>query len=157
MTTNESWIGFWTLARIIYSLAFAVICWYIYGFLETINQNRDCPLADNWRVSNGKLIASLLIAVALVNVVIPASKFISTLPIIGSSYVLLFVLAVFMLVFMVNRLSVNIMDDPDDESDNEYSECYLEDYSMLLEWFSDLSFMNDIVITVIVCMIFFYL
>jgi hypothetical protein len=149
-------ITIWTVARIIFSVIFAGACWFLYSFLEIISQNKDCPLSEGWRVSNGKLIATLLLAISLVNIIIPASKFLAGLPIIGSSYVLLFVLALFMLIFIINRISVNLIDDPD----NENNDCLvdeLDSYTTLIEWFGDLSFLQDVYITIIISMLFFYL
>ena len=149
-------ITIWTVARVIFSIIFAGACWFLYSFLETISQNKECPLADGWRVSNGKLIATLMMAIWMVNIIIPANKFLAGLPIIGSSYVLLFVLALFMLIFIVNRISVNLIDDPD----NENNSCLVDEldpYSTLIEWFGDLSFLQDVYITIITAMLFFYL
>ena len=61
-----------------------------------------------------------------------------------------------MLIFIINRISVNLIDDPD----NENNACLvdeLDSYTTLIEWFGDLSFLQDVYITIITSMLFFYL
>ena len=86
----------------------------------------------------------------IINIFIPASKFLSTLPIIGSSYVLIFVLALLGELFIVNRLSINI-----DEDDNK--KCKPKGFDMLINYFSSKTFFECVIITVILSILFFYL
>ena len=97
-----------TVLRIIYSLLFVVCCSYVSTFIQDIEKKQNCSLSNGWRITNGKLLSSLLMIIAGINICMPASKFLSTIPIIGSSYILLFVLAVFLLLFIITRLSINI-------------------------------------------------
>jgi hypothetical protein len=140
----------WTLARVIYSLAFTISCSYISNFISKIEEQKKCPLSEGWRITNGKMLSSLLMIVSAINIFIPASKFLATLPIIGSSYVLLFVLGVFMLLYIINRLSNNI-------SEREDSKCNIKGYDFIINFFSEKTVMECIYITVIISMIFFYL
>jgi hypothetical protein len=142
--------SFWSILRIIYSLLFTVMCVYFTQFITAIEEKKKCPLSKGWRITNGKIISSLLMIVGLVNIFIPASKFLSTLPIIGSSYVLVFVLALFGDLIIINRLSINVA-----ESDN--SKCKLKGYNMLIDFFSEKSFIECIYFTIIISIIFFYL
>lgn len=140
----------WTIFRIIYSLAFTISCSYISNFISKIEEKKNCPLSEGWRITNGKMLSSLLMIVGAINIFIPANKFLSTLPIIGSSYVLLFVFAVFMLLFIINRLSVNI-------SEREDSKCNIKGYNMIINFFNNRTVMECIYLTIIISMIFFYL
>lgn len=88
--------------------------------------------------------------IGAINIFIPASKFLSTLPIIGSSYVLLFVLAVFILLFIINRLSINI-------TEREDNSCKLKGYKTLIQFFNNRNILECIYITIIISIIFFYL
>ena len=142
--------SFWTILRVIYSLIFAISCSYISNFIQTVEAKKKCPLAEGWRITNGKLLSSLLMIIGAINVFVPASKFLSTLPIVGSSYVLIFVLMVFGLLFIVNRLCVNI-------AEREDSKCSIKGYHTLLEFFGNRTVMECIYITIGVSMIFFYL
>jgi hypothetical protein len=142
--------SFWTILRIIYSLLFVISCSYISNFIQTLEAKKKCPLSEGWRITNGKFISSLLMIIGAINVFVPASKFLSTLPIIGSSYVLLFVLMLFVLLFIVNRLCVSIVERED-------SKCSIKGYDMLLNFFSNRTIMECIYITIGGSIIFFYL
>ena len=140
----------WSILRIIYSLIFTLMCIYFTQFISSIEEKKKCPLSEGWRITNGKILGSLLTIVGLVNIFIPASKFLSTLPIIGSSYVVIFVLALFGELFIINRLAINI-----DESDN--SRCTIKGYDMLINYFSNTTFTQCVYYTIIISVIFFYL
>jgi len=142
--------SFWSILRIIYSLLFTIVCIYFTQFINAIEEKKKCPISKGWRITNGKIISSLLMIVGLINIFIPASKFLSTLPIIGSSYVLLFVLSVFGELFIINRLSINIV-----ESDN--TSCNIKGYDMIINFFSEKTFADCVYITIFVSVIFFYL
>jgi hypothetical protein len=142
----------WTILRIIYSLIFTITSGYISNFLQALENKKKCPLSEGWRINNGKLISSLLMIIGAINVFIPVSKFLSTLPIIGTTYVLLFVLAVFLLLFIINRLSINI-------SERDDNKCKISGYgyNTLINFFNERSIMECIYITIIISIIFFYL
>jgi energy-coupling factor transporter transmembrane protein EcfT len=63
--------------------------------------------------------------IGAINIFVPINKFVANIPVIGSSYVLLFFLAVFMLLFIINRLSVNI-------SEREDSNCNIKGYDFIM-------------------------
>jgi hypothetical protein len=88
--------------------------------------------------------------VGAVNVVCPASKFLSTLPIIGSSYVLLFVIGVFLVFFIVSRLSINI-------SEMDDSKCTIKEYAKLTEYLSNKDISECVYYTIGISILFFYL
>ena len=142
--------SFWSILRIIYSLIFTLVCMYFTQFINAIEEKKKCPLSEGWRITNGKIISSLLMLVGLINIFVPASKFLSTLPIIGSSYVLVFVLALFGNLIIINRLSINI-------AESENSKCNIKGYDMIINFFSEKSFTDCIYFTIIISIIFFYL
>jgi hypothetical protein len=142
--------SYWTILRIIYSLFFSIINVYFTQFLKAVESKKKCSLSSGWRINNGKIISSLLMIIGIINIFVPASKFLSTLPIIGSSYVLLFVLAVFGIIFIVHRLSINIV-----ESDK--SACKLKGYDTIITFFSSKTVMECIYFTIITSVLFFYL
>lgn len=140
----------WTILRVIYSVIFTIVNIYISQFLKAVESKKNCPLSKGWRITNGKILSSLLMLVGLVNIFVPASKFLSTIPIIGSSYILLFVLALFMVLFIVNRLAVNIRDD-------EYTSCSIKGFDFIINFFEDMTITECIYYTIITTVIFFYL
>lgn len=139
----------WSILRIIYSLAFCIGFSYLGNYIKAI-ESQECSLSKGWRITNGKIISSILMIIGAVNVFCPASKFLSTLPIIGSSYVLLFVLAVFLELFIVNRLAVNL-----DEGDD--SKCALDGYKSLTDFWTRRGISECIYYTIGLSVVFFYL
>jgi hypothetical protein len=140
----------WTILRIIYSLLFTLGNIYINQFLNAIEEKKKCPLSKGWRITNGKLLSSLLMIVGLVNIFVPASKFLSTIPLIGSSYVLLFVLTLFTVFFIVDRIVENMNDDAN-------YKCKPKGYDMIINFFNDKSIMECIYYTIGISILFFYL
>jgi len=140
----------WTILRIIFSIIFTVVHIYFTQFINAIEEKKNCPLSTGWRITNGKLISSLLMIVGLINIFLPASKFLSTIPLIGSSYVLLFVIALFSELFIIYRLADNIGDD-------ENSKCKVKGYDFIINFFSDKDLSHCLFYTIIVSVLFFYL
>jgi len=123
---------------------------YFTQFITAIEKKKKCSLSEGWRITNGKVLSSLLMIVSVVNIIVPANKFLSTLPIIGSSYILLFALALFGDLFIIYRLAKNI-----DESDD--SRCKIKGYDTLIDFFSSKSMIECIYFTIFATIIFFYL
>lgn len=140
----------WTILRVIYSLAFCIGFAYLGNYINAIEANDACPLASGWRITNGKMLSSLMMIIGAVNVFCPASKFLSTLPIVGSSYVLLFVLGVFMDLFIINRLAINL-------EEREDSLCVIKGYGWITEFFASKSVADCIYYTLGISIVFFYL
>ena len=142
--------SFWSILRIIYSIAFTLLFLYCTQFITSIEEKKKCSLSEGWRITNGKIIGSILMIIGIINICLPASKFLASLPIIGSSYVLIFALAIFGELFIVNRLAVKI-----DESTS--SKCKLKGYNTLIDIFSSIGVTECIYITIIISVIFLYL
>ena len=140
----------WSILRIIYSLAFCIGFAYLGNYIKAIEANSACPLSSGWRITNGKMLSSIMMVIGAVNVFCPASKFLSTLPIIGSSYVLLFVLGVFMDLFIINRLAVNL-------EEREDSLCTIKGYSWITDFFANKGVSDCIYYTLGISIVFFYL
>jgi len=141
----------WSILRILYSLAFCVGFAYLGNYVKVIEANGSvCPLSSGWRITNGKMLSSIMMIIGAVNVFCPASKFLSTLPIIGSSYVLLFVLGVFMNLFIINRLAINLEERND-------SLCKIKGYSWITNFFANKGVADCIYYTLGISIIFFYL
>ena len=142
--------SFFTILRIIYSSIFTLIAIYFTQFITAIENKKKCSLSEGWRITNGKVLSSLLMIVGIVNIVVPANKFLSTLPIVGSSYILLFALALFGDLFIIYRLAKNI-----DESED--SRCSIKGYDTIIDFFSTKTMMDCVYFSIIATIIFFYL
>jgi hypothetical protein len=141
--------SFFTVLRVIYSIIFTITFAYISNYIKAI-ELLECSLSSGWRITNGKLLSSILMIIGGINVFCPASKFLSTLPIIGSSYVLLFVLSVFMNLFILNRLAINI-------DDGEDKKCKLKGYNSFTNFLSSKGINECIFYTLGISILFFYL
>ena len=137
-------IGGWTILRIVFSLSITMCAMYITQYISAIG-DKKCELANSLYVSNGKLLSSLLVFISAVNIFMPVNKFLSNIPIIGSSYVLLFIL-----LFILKRIVINL-----DEPENK--KCKIKEYKLLSNFISDISYFQCSYITIIISVIFFYL
>lgn len=142
-------IGGWTIVRILFSVVITMCAMYITQYISAIG-DKKCELAKSLYISNGKLLSSLLVFISAVNIFMPVNKFLSTIPIIGSSYVFLFILLLFMLLFIVKRIVINL-----DEPENK--KCKIKDYKPLSNFISDISYAQCAYITIIISVLFFYL
>jgi hypothetical protein len=142
-------IGGWTILRIIFSLAITMCSMYITQYITAIG-DKKCEFAKSLYVSNGKLLSSLLMFISVVNIFIPVNKFLSNIPIIGSSYVFLFMLLLFMLLFILKRIVINL-------NEPENKKCNNKNYKSLTYFIDDISYMQCFYITIIISVVFFYL
>ena len=142
-------IGGWTILRIIISLTITMCSMYITQYITAIG-DRKCELAKSLYVSNGKLLSSLLMLISVVNIFMPVNKFLSNIPIIGSSYVFLFIVLLFMLLFILKRIVVNL-----DEPENK--KCIVKNYKSFTNFISNRSYAECSYITIIISVVFFYL
>lgn len=138
-----------TLLRICFSSAFTLIFIYISQFITEIS-NKKCPLSSSLYISNGKLLSSLLIIVGIINIVLPINKFVATIPVLGSSYVFLFIIILLILLIILKRIILNLK-----EAENK--KCKLQNYKVLKKFINDTSINQIFIITIIISIIFFYL
>jgi hypothetical protein len=137
-----------TILRFIFSLIFALINIYFSNFIKAIENKKKCELSKGWKITNGKIISSLLIIVGFINAIIPANKWCSNIPFIGSTYMIIFILALFMNIYIINRLSINV-------KDNETYKCNIKGYDMLINSFTKIGFVECIYITIAISILFF--
>ena len=138
-----------TILRIIFSLIFTVICLYITQFVTAVGEKK-CPLSKGLYVSNGKLFSSLLMIVGFINIFIPINKFLSSIPIIGSTYILIFTLLLFINFFILKRIVSNL-------AESENKKCNVKTYKSLVSFVNDRSIQEIVYFTLIISIIFFYL
>ena len=141
--------SFLTLLRICFSSVFTLIFIYISQFITEIS-NKKCPLSSSLYISNGKLLSSILIIVGIINIVLPINKFVSTIPVLGSSYVFLFIIILLILLIILKRIILNLKED-------ENKKCKLQNYKVLKKFINDTSINKIFIITIVISIIFFYL
>ena len=145
-------LSLWTILRIIFSIVFTLLCLYLTQFITEISEKK-CPLASSLYISNGKLLCSLLIVIGIINIFIPINTFLASIPILGSSYILLFILVLFTTFFILKRIVSNLY-----ESENK--SCMVKiskSYKSLTKFINNRSITECIYFTFILSILFFYL
>jgi len=138
-----------TLLRIVFSLSFGFIFLYITRFITKVEKSK-CPLSNSLYISNGKLLSSLLMLFGFINTFIPINKIIYNIPVIGSSYVLIFVSILFGILFIIKRIANNLNED-------ENKKCKKKEYKYLIDFVNNRSINECFIFTIITSIVFFYL
>ena len=138
-----------TLLRIVFSLSFGFIFLYITQFITKVEKSK-CPLSNSLYISNGKLLSSLLMLFGFINTFIPINKIIYNIPVIGSSYVLIFVGILFGILFIIKRIADNLNED-------ENKKCKKKEYKYLIDFINNRSINECFIFTIITSIVFFYL
>lgn len=146
-SSSFSWMY---MLRLVLSLAILVFSFIVNGFLTNLEKQKKCPCNSGWRITNGKLFSLLLVVIAGVNLFMPASKFLSSLPLVGSTYILFFMMLVFVLLFILQRLSKELKTP-------ECKKCKVQLYEPLINFFYNRSVTETIYFTIIITIVFFYI
>jgi hypothetical protein len=139
-----------TIVRVIINILFAYGNLRVTNFINHIEKQKDCPCSSGWKIMNGKFISSLLFIVGIVNIFFSANNILSNVPIIGSSYVLIFVLLFFIELFIMSRLAKNLRE-------KECRSCDIKGYESLCKFFRKRTVTECIYLSIIISIIFFYL
>ena len=140
---------FFTIIRILFSILFSLTYLYVSQFITEIGKKK-CPFASSLYISNGKLISGLLIIIGIINIILPINKFIYTIPVIGTSYVFIIMMLIFIIFFIMKRIVSNLQ-----EAENK--KCRTKNYKVLQHFIENRSIPECIYITVVMSIIFFYL
>ena len=138
-----------TLLRIVFSLSFGFIFLYVTQFITKVEKSK-CPLSNSLYISNGKLLSSLMMLFGFINTFIPINKIIYNIPVIGSSYVLIFVGILFGILFIIKRIADNLNVD-------ENKKCKKKEYKYLIDFINNRSINECFIFTIITSIVFFYL
>jgi len=138
-----------TLLRIVFSLSFGFIFLYVTQFITKVEKSK-CPLSNSLYISNGKLLSSLLMLFGFINTFIPINKIIYNIPVIGSSYVVIFVTILFGILFIIKQIADNINKD-------ENRKCKKKEYKYLIDFINNRTINECFIFTIITSIVFFYL
>ena len=139
----------WTLLRVLFSLTVTICSFYITQYITAIS-DKKCEFSKSLYITNGILLSSLLMIISVVNIFVPINNFLSTIPIIGSSYVFLFILLLFILLLILKRIVSNL-------NEPENKKCKVKEYKAFTTFISNRCFTECCYITVFVSILFFYL
>jgi len=140
---------FITIARILFSVVFSLTFLYVSQFITEVGKKK-CPLSSSLYISNGKLFGGILIMIGLINIILPINKFIYNIPVIGTSYVFIIMLLIFVMFFVLKRIISNLQED-------ENKKCRTKNYKPLRDFIENRSIAECIYITVAISIVFFYL
>lgn len=112
-------------------------------FLNTLKRQPNCPCGEGWRVENGIIIANLLILVSIANLIISLNKIIYKIPLIGTAYMGLYGLFIFMLLYILSSISHEL-------DDGKCKECKIENVNMLYTYFKDINYKSCLYATFII-------
>ena len=138
-----------TLLRIVFSLSFGFIFLYVTQFITKVEKSK-CPLSNSLYISNGKLLSSLMMLFGFINTFIPINKIIYNIPVIGSSYVVIFVTILFGILFIIKQIADNINKD-------ENRKCKKKEYKYLIDFINNRTINECFIFTIITSIVFFYL
>ena len=139
-----------TILRIVFNGLFAFSFLQASRAIEHIAKQTDCPCSQGWKISAGKPLSSLLFVIGTINIFISANNIISYIPLIGSSYSLLFLLCIFMNLNILSRIAKCL-------DDEENSDCDIKGYEPLFNFFKKRTVLECSYISIILTIIFFYL
>lgn len=102
-------------------------------FLNTLKKQPNCPCNSGWRIENGIIISNLLILVCILNLFISVNKFLYRIPLIGTAYMGLYGLFIFMLLYILSSISHEL-------DDEKCKECNIDNVNMLYTYFKDINY-----------------
>ena len=137
---------FFTIIRILFSILFSLTYLYVSQFISEIGKKK-CPLASSLYISNGKLLSSLLMLFGFINAFIPINKIIYNIPVIGSSYVLIFVGVLFGILFIIKRIADNL-------NEPENKKCKKKEYKFLIDFINNRSINECFLFTIIISIVY---
>jgi hypothetical protein len=139
-----------TIIRIIFNGIFAFSSLQASRAVTHIEKQTDCPCSKGWKISTAKPLSSLFFVISIINIFVSANNILSQIPLIGSSYALIFLLCLFMELFTMSRLAKCLQDE-------ENSDCDIKGHEPLFKFFQQRSITECAYISIVLTIIFFYL
>lgn len=139
-----------TILRIIFNGIFAFCSLQASRAVLHIEKQKKCPCSKGWKISTTKPLSSLFFVISIINIFISANNILSQIPLVGSSYALLFLLCLFMELLALSRLAKCLQDE-------ENNNCDIKGYEPLFKFFQQLTIIECSYISIILTIIFFYL
>lgn len=119
-------------------------------FLNKLKKLPDCPCNKSWKIFNGIIISNALLLVSMINVIIPFNKAINSIPLIGSIYMLIYALLVYLLLFIIVSISNEL-------KEIKCKSCKLDDIKIIYDYFKDSNYKSCLYATGILVVLSFWL
>lgn len=119
-------------------------------FLNKIKKIPNCPCSDSWKIFNGIIISNGLLLISLANLIVPLNKVLYSLPLVGTVYMVLYGLLLFLLFFIIVSISNELKEE-------KCKSCKLEEISLLYDYFKDSNYKSCMYATGILVVLGFWL
>jgi len=121
------------LGRMILSASLLIFACMSNLFLNTLKKQPNCPCGEGWRIENGIIVSNLLILVSAANILISINKLFYKIPLIGTAYMGLYGLCIFMLLYILSSISHEL-------DDGKCKECKIDNVQLLYNYFKDVNY-----------------
>lgn len=137
------------IARIGISSMFVIFCLMTNHYLNTIKKLENCPCNKGWKITNGIILTNTFLLVNFVNLILPINKMIYSVPLIGSTYMFLYALILFVILFIIANVSAELKKE-------ECKKCRVDSIKTIYDLFKDLTIRNCLYATTILVIIGFW-
>lgn len=139
--------------RIVLNIGFAVLNMIANRYINAIADNAkyDCPVSTGWKITNGKLITSLLFIVACVNIFLPINNVVASIPLIGTGGILLFLMLLSIELYILKSVSKQLKSKECSENN-----CDVSEFKIIRNYMAKQSISNLLIISAFATVIFFY-
>jgi hypothetical protein len=139
--------------RFIVNILLILFCCSLNLYLNDVKKSKNCPLNKDWRLNNGITLLNLLFAITVINLFLPLHNFLYALPLIGSWYIFIFAIWIFIILYIVTYISNQIKENIED---TRYNKCVTPKTKVMYGTFKNNTTITCIMISPIFTMLYFY-
>lgn len=119
-------------------------------FLNKLKDQPNCPCNGGWRIENGVLLANTLLIISILNIPMPFNRVLYTVPLLGTTYMVLFLLLIASLLYILISISNELKEE-------KCKSCKLNDIKVLYNYFKDSNYKSCFYASGILVVIGFWL
>lgn len=140
------------LLKILFYICFITFNIYIYNFVTSLKNQKECLCNNDWKPENLKLVAQFGIMLGVLNLILPFNKTLYSIPLISTVVSVLLLGLMFMKLFTISRYSHVLTNN------NKCKKtCKTDGYEQIINLSSKLSITNILLISVGLTIILLYL
>ncbi len=140
----------WSYIRLGVNLLALLFQMWIYQYLISIENQPNCPCNSGWKLTQGKMISSLMFVICLANLFYPINNLVMNVPVIGSGAIAVFIFLMGLEFFVVNRISKQVI------SYKCREKCTVEGHKTINGIFAEMTMLSSIFWAFILSIILFY-
>lgn len=138
------------LTRLGISVSFVLFSLLTNQYLNTIKKLENCPCNKGWKIENGIILSNVFLLINLLNLIIPINKMIYSMPLIGSSYMFIYGIILFVILFIITNVAIELKKE-------ECKDCKIDSIKYMYDLFKDMTIKNCIYATILLVIIGFWL